>query len=388
MASQPSESAIRELNALVTNVAALLTQLEATLTSLSKQTKRAASSSSSKIPASDVDSLKVATDSASLIKAHTTKLSLLIITEPFTPSAICKVLRELVSGPVPALSAAAEACDPARYTSDFSHAMITKCHAVLQNLRTFIMKIPTDGKVLSAEEQQASTDGSGKGSMPMTGILWSSCDQIMSFCKEGVSGYYVRRVEETRLTLKDIMEELKEWGEEEEQEEDDFADEAARADFDSAVDVNDSSANGPATEAGAAQAVLDSLMNSASTIPRDDPDGIRGRLDTCLRRLRLCTILCQAVTKRRLNTAPAFPVDDPTVVHTLEKSIGELKRLPYHFEDATVAFYDLDAAGIDAGMDVCVREAVGIAKMLEKSWAGEKDEFTEWAGKFEAQMHK
>lgn len=387
MTPKPSEDSIRELNALVSSVAALLTQLEATLTGLSKQTK-SASSPSSKRPPSNIESLKVATDSASLIKAHTTKLSLLIITEPFTPSAICKVLRELVSGPVPALAAAAEACDPARYTADFSHTLIIRCHGLLGNLRTFIMKIPSDGKVVPAEEQQASTDGSGKGSMPMTGILWASCDQIVAFCKEGVSGYYVKKVEETRLTLKDIMEELKEWGEEEEDDGDDFADEAARADYDSAVDVNDSAANGPATEAGAAQAVLDSLMNSASTIPRDDPDGIRDRLDTCVRRLRLSTILCQAVTKRRLKVAPAFPTDDPSVVQTLEKSIGELKRLPEHFEDATAAFYDLDAAGIDSSMDVCVKEAVGIAKMLDKSWAGEKDEFTEWGEKFEVQMNK
>lgn len=386
MAPQPSDTAIRELNTLVSNVATLLTQLEATLTGLSKQTKTAATHSTT--PASDIDSLKVANDSASLIKAHTTKLSLLIITEPFTPSALCKVLRELVSGPVPALSAAAEACDPARYTADFSKALITKCHAVLQNLRAFIAKIPSDGKVLPAEEQQASTDGSGKGSMPMTGILWAYCDQLMGFCREGVSGYYVKKVEETRLTLKDIMEELKEWGEEDEDDDDDFADETPRADFDSAVDVNDSGANSPATQAGAAQAVLDSLMNSTSTIPRDDPHNIRGHLDTCLRRLRLSTILCQAVTKRRLKTAPVFPVDDAAVVQTLERSIGALRGLPDRFEDATAAFYELDVAGIEKAVGVCVGEAVGVARGLGLSWRGERDEFTEWGEKFEEQMNK
>ena len=224
----------------------------------------------------------------------------------------------------------------------------------------------------------------------MTGIVWAACDQVVSFCREGVSGYYVKKVEETRLTLKDIMEELKEWSEEQEDDEDDddFADEASRADLDSAVDVNDSGVNGPTTGAGAAQAVLDSLMNSTKTIPRDDPQNIRGKLDICLRRLRLSTILCQAVTKRRLKAAPTFPVDDPAIVRRLERGIAALRELPNQFEDATVAFYDLDCAGIDAGMEVCVKEAVGVAKTLDESWAGGADEFTEWAVKFEEQMRK
>lgn len=388
MAEPVSDASIQELNALVSSVASLLTQLEATLTGLSKQkpsttTPRPSNSSS------DVDSLKLAHDAASLIRSHTTKLSLLIITEPFTPSAICTVLRELVSKPIPALAAAAETCDPSRYTYEFSQALITKCQAAFRDLRTFILKTPDNGKVLPAEAQEASTDGSGKGMMPMTGIVWADCDSLVKFCNAGVPGYYIQKVEETRLTLKDIMEELKEWSEEDDDDDDDeFAGEAGRADFDSAVDVNDSGANSPGNQPGAAQAVLDSLMNSARTIPRDDTDDIRGKLDLCLRRLRLSTILCQAVTKRRLKAAPAFPAEDPAIVQKLEQAIAGLKKLPDQFEDVAMAFYDLDVEGIEATLKVCVDGAVGAAKLLEKSWGGEGDEFTEWSGKFEEQIRK
>lgn len=388
MAQPASDASIQELNALVSSVASLLTQLEATLTGLSKQrpstTPRPSNSSS------DVDSLQLAHDAASLIRSHTTKLSLLIITEPFTPSAICKVLGELVSKPIPALAAAAETCDPSRYTSEFSQALITKCQAALRDLRTFVLKTPDDGKVLPAEAQEASTDGSGKGMMPMTGIVWADCDAIVRFCNAGVPGYYIQKVEETRLTLKDIMEELKEWSEEEEDDEDDFAGEAERADFDSAVDVNDGGANSPGNmnQPGAAQAVLDSMMSSARTIPTDDTDDIRGKLDLCLRRLRLSTILCQAVTKRRLKAAPAFPAEDAAVVRTLEGAVAGLKKLPDQFEDVAMAFYDLDVEGIEAGLKVCADGAVEVVKMLEKSWGGEGDEFTEWAAKFEEQIRK
>jgi hypothetical protein len=387
MASKTPSSALQELDALVTNASALLTQLEATLTSLSKKTRQAAARKPAS--ATDVDPLKLAHDSASLIKAHTTKLSLLIVTEPFTPSAICKVLRELISGPAPALAVAAEACDPARYTLDYSQELLSRCHMALRDLRAFILKIPTDGNVLSAGEQRASADGTGKGSMAMTGVLWSVCDNIVRFAEDGVPAFYIKKVEETRLMLQDIMEELKEWGEEEDDDDDDdFAGEADRADLDSAVDVNDSGLNEPTSQEGAAQALLDQLMNSSKAIPRDDTNGIRDRLETCTRRLRLSMILCQAVTKRRLKTAPALPTADGRAVEILESMARELKRLPDQFEDAAMGFYDLDVAAIDSSMDVCSATAVGVAKGLSVSWGGSADEFTEWAEKFEAQMTK
>ncbi|KAI7605412.1 hypothetical protein KC319_g21706, partial [Hortaea werneckii] len=49
-------------------------------------------------------------DTAKLIKAHVTKLSLLAINKPFTPSAVRKVLAELKATCIPALMSGSQIC--------------------------------------------------------------------------------------------------------------------------------------------------------------------------------------------------------------------------------------------------------------------------------------
>lgn len=392
---------ITELNALVTSVAALLTQLEATLTGLTKETEasKVSASSSEAVLATgtgnaQVDCLKLAADSADLIRAHTTRLSLLIITEPFTPTAIGKVLRELVSGAVPSLATAAELCDGERFTYFFSQAMRIKCHSLMRELRAFVQKIPSDGKVLTEEQKNAATDGSQKGSLAMTGVLWSICDDLKRFATGGVGPYLVKRIEETRLTLKDIVEELTEWQEESEEQDDDDDDDEDEdggnaADFDSAVDINDSRANSMQAHSlhDNAQDLLDDLMGSAKTIPRDDPEKVRPRLAQFLRSLKLCMIMCQAVSKRRLKTLPTLPAENTEITASLQRVFTFLNTLPQKYEDVVLAFYDLDTATVDENLKKAGVGLIGAIEPLKTPFGGQdSDEFTTWFGKFKTEL--
>ncbi|PKS10939.1 hypothetical protein jhhlp_002697 [Lomentospora prolificans] len=391
MAAEVSDPTIKELNALVSSVAALLTQLEATLTGLTKETE--ASKASTETPRADRDQincLKLAADSADLVKAHTTRLSLLIITEPFTPTAISKVLRELVSGAVPSIATAAELCDGERFTYFFSQAMRLKCHSLIRELLAFVLKIPSDGKVLTEEQKHTATDNSGKGSLAMTGVLWSICDDLKKFAITGVGAYLVKRMDETRLTLKDIVEELTEWQEESEDQDDDDDDEGGEAaDFDSAVDINDSRANSPGAQDthNTAQSLLDDLMGSAKSIPRDDPQKIRPRLAQCLRSLKLCMIMCQAVSKRRLKTLPEFPPKDAQVSKTLQNVFRFFNVLPQKYEDVVMAFYELDPTVIDENLKKAGTELIHAIEPLKSPLqGGSSDEFTAWFEKFKTEL--
>ncbi len=324
-------------------------------------------------PAENVDALSLAHDSASLIKAHTTKISLFIINEPFTPSAISTVLRQLVAGPIPGITSAVQIFDAERYTKVARQDLAWRCYRVLHELKGLVEVIPLDGKVLRDEKKN-----SGRGSIAATGVIWAACDDVIRLKTLGITGLLVKKVEEDRDTLKDVLEELKEWKEEAEEEED------SNDGDDTVDDITAQMQNSHIST----QDMLDHLMNPRS-IPHDDPDRIRERLDSCLKRLRLTTLLYSAIIKRRIKVLPPLPVTmDSTVVRRLDEVVPILARLPHRFEDVACAFYDMDRDSIDREMDSCFFDAFAVSEMLMKPWEGQRDEFTEWAEKFQASIKK
>jgi hypothetical protein len=197
----------------------------------------------------------------------------------------------------------------------------------------------------------------------------------MAFAKRGFAGNLAHKVEQLRDTLKDVMEELKEWGEEAaEGDEGDGSDDQSDAGSDSVSD---------------AQAILDDLMNSQRYIPRDDPDKIRERLDSCLKRLRLTTLLYQATVKRRIKPLPHLPPNSPSDIPArLDEVISVLKRIPESFGSLAMAFYELDRSEIDRLMDECFFDAFAASEFLVKPWDGQKDEFSDWALRFQVEIKK
>lgn len=340
-----------------------------------------------------LDCLALARDAATLIKAHSTKISLLIINEPFTPSAICTVVKELMQGPIPALASAVQQCHADLYTKLIRRDLAWRCARVLRELRELIQKVPKDGKVLPQDQRNGLSGArQEKGSIVATGILWGVCDEVISFANLGVAGHLVHRAEHFRDTLKDVLEELKEWSEEQDEsdgdeDEDDLGHNDSHHDDEEVAGLAEDVSNAHIST----QAMLDSLMNSQRNIPRDDPEKIRERLDSTLRRLRLTVLLYQALIKRRLKTLPKLPLAFGTksvVVSRLDEVMPLLRRITDRFNSLAVAFYELDSAEIDRLIDQCFFDAFAVSELLAKPWDGQKDEFTEWVAKFQVEIKK
>ncbi len=382
MASTDANNPLQVLDNVLSTTISLVTQLESVLTEITADKDYKGQPNTQSPPQQPLEALSLAQDSATLIRAHSTKISLLIINEPFTPTAIVKVLRELSAGPLPGLASSAQLCDPARYTQAVRRDLSWRSSQVLKHLKELLQLIPRDGKVLSAEKKNAAGSATvSKGSIATTGVLWSACDEVIALSKLGIAGYLVKRVEQFRDTLKDVLEELKEWGEEED--EDDSEDDEDG--------VSAMTANLQSTHVSDAQAMLDDLMNAHQHIPRDDPDKIRERLDSCLKRLRLTTLLYQAVIKRRLKALPKLPSDaESSAVVRLNEILPLLKRIPERFGNLALSFYELEAADIDRLMDQCFFDAFAVSELLAKPLSGdkEKDEFSDWAVKFQAEIKK
>ncbi|KAK2074807.1 hypothetical protein P8C59_008983 [Phyllachora maydis] len=331
-------------------------------------------------------------------------------TAPFTPTALTSVLRQLQTGPLPALAAAAPQCAPARYTRALQAELARRCARVLRLLRALAGAVPRDGRPLP-EAAKHGGGGRGRGSLASTGTLWAACDEVSVLAAAGAVGLLVEKAEQFRDTLRDVMEELKEWLEESDraaereggnEDKEDGATGAGETrggdddDDDDDDDENDNDVDGLAETMQAAhisdsQALLDDLMNTHSRIPPDDPEQIRPRLESCLRRLRLTTLLYTAVIKRRIKAARPLPpaVASPsTAPSRLDEVLPLLRRLPDSFGALALAFYDLDAAEIDRLMDQCWFDAYAVAHLLSAPWRGERDEFTDWAARFQVEVKK
>lgn len=398
MASTTSKE-LEELGSLADSAVTLIQSLEVSLKDVvdsnsdsGPSADKWATSRSAQDDSKPLDCLALARDSATLVKAHATKISLFIITEPFTPSAISTVLRQLIQEPIPAIASAVQLCHADSYTKLIRRDLAWRCGRALKETRELIQKIPKDGKVLPQEKRdsQSSAKG-GKGSIMATGVLWNVCDEVINFANLGVVGHLVHRAEHFRDTLKDVMEELKEWSEEQGEEEDDDDDSDDNdADEGQDQDVQDL-AEGVNNTHISTQAMIDDLMNSNTVIPRDDPDKIRDRLDSTLRRLRLTVLLFQALIKRRLKTLPKLPLasqDDSVVVSRLDEVLPLLRKMADRFNSLAVAFYDLDSTEITRLMDQCFFDAFAVSELLAKPWSGQKDEFTEWVAKFQVEIKK
>lgn len=308
-----------------------------------------------------------------------------MINEPFTPSAIITVLRDLTGGPLPGLASSLEECQPERYTAVFRKELAWRCRAVLVELGQLLGKMPLNGQALSSSQQ--GFENGEKGSLALTGMLWSTCDDVTKLANLGVGGFFAQKVGEWRDTLKDVMEELKEWGDEEPDDDEDEDEEGADAADALADQLQD-------THISSTQDMIDDLMNTNNTIPKSDPDRIRPRLESSLKRLRLVTLLYTAIIKRRVKKLP--PVPPPSnatgsaavVPQRLDEVAEVLKIMPDRFGDLACAFYELESEEIDALMDQCFLDAFAASELLSKSWDDGKDEFSEWTEKFQGEIKK
>lgn len=360
MASTKAEEDLSALKSTVETTTSLIAQL---------QTTAPAVESSDESKTRGMNALDLAHDTASLIKAHSTKLSLLIINKPFTATAITTVLRELVTGALPGLASAVQLCTTAKYTKAMSAELQWRAKKVFVEFGTLVKAIPLDGQILSEDAKNGTGKIKGKGSLASTGVVWDACDGVTALKSLGVAGLVIKKAEEYRDLLKDALEELQEWGEEE---------------------CDDDESDGEEGEDNDAQAAVDNIFGSQRHIPPEDPEKMRPRLESSQKRLRLVITMYTAVIKRRFKTLPHLPHpelppelkekanEDPGIVTCLDEVLEVMKKIPDITDELASAFYELNGEEIDKRMDECFFQGFAAAELLLKNWEGQKDEFTIW----------
>jgi len=343
-----SKTDMQTLVDLTTSSRALLTQF---ITSLSSD-----NSSSTNIPANPPNPLQVLRDSAKLLKAHVTKLSLLLLNKPFTPSALCNILREVTNVCLPAMMSAVEICSADIWGALIHHEVVARVRAVMREMEVCVAEVADTAQAEDKSTGRRPSEGKSRDSLASTGVVWEACDAVIELESLDVGGLAIKRAEVYRDMIKDAIEELKEWGEDvdDDDEEDDIA-----SDED---DVED-------------------MFAAANKMPKDQPE-LRQLLDDSVGKLKKINMLYTAITKRRLKTFGPAAARQVVHVKTMDELVDRLKQLPEMVDELANSFYELDEDEAKTQLTAMITEAEEAIRLVKLSWEGKEDEFTAWSTKW------
>ena len=310
------------------------------------------------------DPLKVLSDSAKLAKAHTTKISLLAINKPFTPSAIISVVKQFASTCLPAMMSAVQICEQEK--ARWSGMMCKEVEGRVRRVLTEFDILLTE--VLSIA--QGNQSSARRDSLSSTGVVWESCDALTELEKLGIAGLALQKAQQYRDTIQDAISELHDWAE------GDDLDTEGRVD--GLLDPEDEGVEGDKDS-------IDDIFNAANSMPSNRPE-LKALAEEADEKLKKVVIVYKALEKRRIKT---FQVDAATTESGVEARIARLdelmlhlKRIPHIVDEMASYLYDLDEDGSKTILQKCLGEALSASESMRTDWAGHEDAFTAWLEKW------
>ncbi|KAF2280056.1 uncharacterized protein EI97DRAFT_447668 [Westerdykella ornata] len=350
------------------------------------------------------DTLAVIKATSALLRSHTTTLSLLLLTPPLTPSAVISKIGDVSSGALAAMVAAATAPPSTSRTPLSENQVLPEImHAELRAQVRRLLTSWSDILVLvqrfaSRRAAENKDDGPSEAErqdvLAATGVVWEACDGLVKVCEEGVVGLVVRKAEEWRAVLMDAVEELREWGDDvddegiEEGESRGEEEKAERSDGeDGGFDTDDE----------------DAIFAAANKLGKGDKE-LKALLERSVKRLKMVGMLYQALIKRRLKTYPkSTPSTTSTAISNgdaaniiypeglpserLDSLLVHLKSIPETVDDLASSFYDLDEQEATRVLEKCCGEARSAIDTVKQNWTGQDDEFTAWSSKWVDALH-
>jgi hypothetical protein len=320
-------------------------------------------------PSDSPNPLRVLRDASLLLKAQSTKLGLFLINDPFTPTAIQKVLLQCEGECLPGIMGAVELCHPKLW----GYVLVKEVKLRVEDVMGAFGEVLGDIKKKAEGGQLAVNAQKTKDkTLASTGQVWGACDRLLELEKIGLVGCVIKKVEEFRSMLKDAIEELKEWGEDSEDQDEGFVGSGDEGDRDSVED----------------------MFDAANKLPSHRED-LKELLTEALRRLKLVDMLYQALAKRRLKTFPYKPPpwtaaevekDATERLQKLDALVALLRAIPDAVDDLANGFYELDTDDVQNVLEKICDEAKSAAGLVEQSWEGKDDEYTGWVGKWRDAM--
>lgn len=211
---------------------------------------------------------------AKSLKAQVTKVSLLTINAPFTPSAVAKSLQALNDSVLPSLVTATLLSTPDLFTTSFSKEVKGLTRSLLRELLTLVRMVDTRSK--DGQPSTALPEPKKREVTEATGRVWEACDSLVKLSEQGVPGFVARKAKQWLELMKDAVKELQEWDPEEEVDENDLFGEAPSDDEPQQVDESKENNDDRATISAG---VKDQALKVLSRIPQSVHVLVKQRLD-------------------------------------------------------------------------------------------------------------
>ena len=349
-------------------------------------------------------------DSISILRAQVTKLSLLLLNKPFTPSAIASILTSISGECLPGLMTVYEICSPDTYGKVMQTEVRNQMRDLVSATRHLVDQTASmaDSANMNAQEgPEGSEDliGGREEILQVTGQVWSACDRILATARLGIVGLAMNKAKEWEALIKDAIEELEEW------------DPDADDDFDMDLDSEPEEKSSEGKLSGSAVKDEQHQVNGTRTVGLELPSNstVLGEDDKTnlsrtsqpssthpptttdihslkakvLKLLKLIKMLFPALRKRRISTFPPFTRVDTTSSLPPGHQMKQFSDMLAFCEDFSTATDDLAGALYDqapdlvpAKMELLIAMACRCVARVRKNWNEEEDEFTEWSGKW------
>jgi len=232
---------------------------------------------------------------------------------------------------------------------------------VVRQMDVCLAEVGDVGRGEGEGRKRRPSEGKSRDSLASTGVVWEACDGVIELESLDVGGIAVGKAEMYRDMIKDAIQELKEWGEDEEGDDED-EDDGVGSDEE---DEND----------------IDDMFEAANKLPKDQPE-LRKLLDDAVDKLKKVNMLYTAIVKRRLKTFTSTQARMTVHVNTMDELIGKLKELPEMIDELANSFYELDSDEAKSQMNEIITESEDAIKLVKLSWEGKEDVFTAWSTKW------
>lgn len=324
------------------------------------------------------DALPLLTTSSNALKSQVTKLSLLTITPPFTPSAVCTVLSALNESVLPSLATGALLVTPNEYTKAFHAEIQILTKTAFKELSSLIVEVNTVAEKLDkpTSEGQKKGDELSKPEKDVvtiaTGRVWDSCDTLIDIGTNGVVGFVIRRVEEWRDLVRDAVEEIEEWD----------PDEDGDGFFDDLLgdDAKQASGNGDTKDS-------DEEDDDDDDNEDEDTAASHANKKSALRILKPVAQIYPAIVANRLKKAGDVPMSSDSGARKLESLMANLQSIPEDIDEVAGALYEANWGKYTQFRGKVKHDAAKAVNLVALPWNakddadGQKmeDKFTVWS---------